>query len=233
MTESKEEEVAVLAVETKEETETTKPVVEGMVEATSVTPVVQENVSANSKHPLQFRWTLWFNSPQKKATSSGNWTSNVRQVMSFATVEDFWRLYNNLVPASRLQIGSNYHMFKDGIQPEWEDEFNANGGRWIINFPRKGDDLKQFDDAWLWTLLALIGEYFEDSDDLCGVVISPRKAQNRLALWTRDARKPEVVKRIGAIFKSNLSIQGVIGYQVHSDCMRHGSSYRNANLYEL
>lgn len=33
-------------------------------------------------------------------------------------------LYNNMVPPGRLVIGSNYHLFKDGIDPEWEHKDN-------------------------------------------------------------------------------------------------------------
>ena len=30
------------------------------------------------------------------------------------------RLYNNISPASALGQGSNYHLFKEGIEPKWE-----------------------------------------------------------------------------------------------------------------
>jgi hypothetical protein len=29
-----------------------------------------------------------------------------------------------MVPPGRLPIGSNYHLFKDGIEPEWEHKDN-------------------------------------------------------------------------------------------------------------
>jgi len=184
-------------------------------------------------HPLQYRWTLWFN-PPARGSDKANWTSNNRPVATFGTVEDFWRLYNNLVLPSQLQLGSNYHLFKDGVQPEWEDAENSKGGKWVMNFNRRTEaEIQEFDDAWTWTLLALIGEFFEDSDHICGVVISPRAKQNRLALWTKDAQNSAVVKRIGATFKRNINEAMSIGYQVHADAVKQGSTFRTANLYTL
>jgi translation initiation factor 4E len=184
-------------------------------------------------YPLHYRWTMWFNPPSKPGKhNSSSWKP--RPVMTFGTVVDFWRLFNNLMPPSKLQIGSNYHMFKDGVEPNWEDGENSEGGKWLINFNRRSEaELKYFDDCWMWTVLALIGEFFEDSDEICGVVISPRTKQNRLALWTKNARNEDAVKRIGQTFKHNLNTGSSIGYQVHADCVKHGTSFRNENLFNV
>jgi hypothetical protein len=36
-------------------------------------------------------------------------------------------------------------------------------------------------------LMALIGEQFDEPDDICGVVASVRQRQDKLALWTKAA----------------------------------------------
>ena len=46
----------------------------------------------------------------------------LREVYTFSTVETFWCLYNNILPASRLSVQSDYSLFVSGIQPTWEDE---------------------------------------------------------------------------------------------------------------
>jgi len=193
-------------------------------------------------HPLQNAWTLWYNSPPKKGSE---WA--VKKIMTYSTVEDFWRLYNNIAKPSEVQTGSNYHLFKDGIEPNWECSANAEGGKWVLSLPRRrGAPDGLVDDAWQWTLLTLIGEFFDqDGDEICGVVISPRKSQNRLALWTRNAWNEAACKRIGTSFKTNLLAHlraanngryqvadMEIGYQVHKDALKHGTSFRNSNLYK-
>lgn len=40
--------------------------------------------------------------------------------------------------------------------------------------------------------MALIGEQFDDSEEICGVVASVRQRQDKLALWTRTASNEAV-----------------------------------------
>mmetsp|Transcript_5476 Transcript_5476/g.8566 ORF Transcript_5476/g.8566 Transcript_5476/m.8566 type:complete len:222 (-) Transcript_5476:202-867(-) len=193
----------------------------------------EEVIDFSVKHPLQRQWTMWFNPPQKQTSKSGVWTSNTSEVMTFGTVEDFWGLWNNLVPPSKLSNGANYHLFKHGVKPEWEHDFNVNGGKWLLSFPRKGDTMAMFDEAWLTTVLLIVGENFEDWEEISGVVVSPRAKHFRLALWTRHAENADACKRIGRCLKEALKLTSPVGYQVHADAMRHGSSFRNAQRYSV
>ena len=49
----------------------------------------------------------------------------------------------------------DYHLFREGILPAWEDPANANGGKWILRF-KKGLASRMWED----TLLAVIGDHF-------------------------------------------------------------------------
>lgn len=40
--------------------------------------------------------------------------------------------------------------------------------------------------------MALIGEQFEDAEDICGVVASVRQWQDKLSLWTKTAANEAV-----------------------------------------
>jgi len=188
------------------------------------------------RHPLEHRWTFFFNPPQK-VTPGMDWQSNVKTVTSVDTVEDFWRLFNALKAPSQLTQGSNYHMFKDGIQPEWEDVNNRKGGKWTMNFSRRPDPVaagKMADEAWLHSLLALVGEqYGEDSDDICGIVIAPRAREFRIALWTRRGDDEAACKRIGLFFKQNVGYEGSIGYQLNDESIKKQTSYKNATIYSV
>lgn len=112
---------------------------------------------------------LWFDNPVKRLGAK-DWSSNLKKVATFDVVEDFWGVFNNVRPPSRLNAGSNYHLFKTGIEPMWEHTANLNGGKWTYSIPRK-DGKKLIDDMWLYSVLAMIGENFEAGDELCGAVI--------------------------------------------------------------
>eukprot|EP01103_Thecamoeba_quadrilineata_P005959 TRINITY_DN156_c1_g1_i1.p1 TRINITY_DN156_c1_g1~~TRINITY_DN156_c1_g1_i1.p1 ORF type:complete len:246 (-),score=50.99 TRINITY_DN156_c1_g1_i1:128-865(-) len=188
------------------------------------------------KHPLQNRWTWWYDNPGKK-TSQSSWGDHLKKIITIDTVEDFWRLYNNIVKPSNLISGSDYHLFKEHIEPKWEDQHNSKGGKWIVNISNKNgrDNLDRY---WLWTILALIGEGFgtdEENEEICGCVVSVRKAQDRIALWTKSATNHNAAVAIGRHLKKVLELSDsiTINYQAHSDSQKNNSSYNNKNRYEL
>ena len=53
-------------------------------------------------------------------------------VGDFDTVESYCRYFNWLKSPSKLELNSNYHQFKSGIKPMWEDEANVNGGKCVL-----------------------------------------------------------------------------------------------------
>ncbi|XP_065401333.1 eukaryotic translation initiation factor 4E isoform X1 [Macaca fascicularis] len=178
------------------------------------------------KHPLQNRWALWFFKNDKSKT----WQANLRLISKFDTVEDFWALYNHIQLSSNLMPGCDYSLFKDGIEPMWEDEKNKRGGRWLItlNKQQRRSDLDRF---WLETLLCLIGESFDDySDDVCGAVVNVRAKGDKIAIWTTECENREAVTHIGRVYKERLGLPPkiVIGYQSHADtATKSGSTTKN------
>lgn len=51
---------------------------------------------APASHPLEHKWTLWFDNQKSGGSGSGKmsaaaWGQTLRSVYSFDTVEDFWR----------------------------------------------------------------------------------------------------------------------------------------------
>ncbi|PNX81093.1 eukaryotic translation initiation factor 4e-2-like protein, partial [Trifolium pratense] len=97
-------------------------------------------------------------------------------------------LHDQIFKPSKLPGNADFHLFKDGIEPKWEDPECANGGKWTLTSKGKGN----LDTTWLETLMALIGEQFGDSEDICGVVVSVRQWQDKLSLWTKTAANESV-----------------------------------------
>lgn len=175
------------------------------------------------KHKLYKAWTMWFDAPDPtKKPDPNNWHANIKKIVSFDTVEDFWGLFNNLMTPSRLKDKSNYNLFREGIMPAWEDPQCAAGGKWVLQLNTNASDKKLLDEIWLYTALEMIGEGFEDSDEICGAVISLRKSRNRIAVWTKDAKASDKMKRLGQQFKEkmNLGARHKITFTSHSDTAR-------------
>merc|ERR1711971_271722 len=117
----------------------------------------------------------------------------IKSISIVKTVEQFWTTYNYLRRPNDLSSTTDYHFFRDGIKPTWEDPKNAKGGKWIIRLP-KGLASRY----WEEVILALIGGQFPGITDgeICGLVISIRYSEDILGIWNKSASDRDVVDRL-------------------------------------
>ncbi|KAM0799412.1 translation initiation factor Eif4e [Usnea florida] len=206
----------------------------------------------NVKHPLMHEWTLWFTKPP--SGKGDNWNDLLKEVVTFDSVEEFWGVYNNITPTSELALKSDYHLFKKGIRPEWEDPQNKHGGKWSYQFKDKRS--APIDELWLHVMLSAIGETLENSDDdgeVMGVVVNVRKGFYRVGLWTKTVgksvpgggegdvaggkgRSPEkskdVLMGLGKKFKEVLKLKDVevVEFSGHTESAHSGSTRAKAKF---
>ena len=101
-------------------------------------------------HFLESEWVFWEHRvPDKKQSS---YEDNMAKLCEMATVEDFWRAWNNIPKPSQLfangkvkkkftdRTVESFSLFKKNIKPEWEDPMNRTGAEW---FCRKMFPLQQ------------------------------------------------------------------------------------------
>ena len=127
------------------------------------------------------------------APESDEYEAGLTVIGEFDTVESFCRYFNWLKPPSKLERNSNYHLFKSGIKPMWEDEANANGGKWVLTMKNNPQLL---DRCWSWLAMALVGEDLDEGDEICGAVVSLRSKVDRIQLWTRSKEDVEKINGI-------------------------------------
>ncbi|XP_020590279.1 eukaryotic translation initiation factor 4E-1-like isoform X1 [Phalaenopsis equestris] len=172
-------------------------------------------------HPLQHSWTFWFDNPSAKSKQAA-WGNSIRPIHTFDSVEDFWSLYNNINRPSKLVVGADFYCFKYPIEPKWEDPICANGGKWTITCARGKSDT-----VWLYTLLAMVGEQFDNGDEICGAVVNVRARQERIALWTKNASNEAAQMIIGRQWKELMDYNESIGFISHDDAKRLDRAARN------
>ncbi|KNC86647.1 hypothetical protein SARC_01226 [Sphaeroforma arctica JP610] len=182
-------------------------------------------------HPLSARWVLWFDIPKHKVEAA-NWMATLKTVYTITTIEEFWGVINNMAKASQLPAGSNFHFFKEGVKPMWEDPENLHGGKWIISTPVQSGKDGVLDRMWIDTMLAVIGQVLTDSEsEVCGCVCSPRKAQNRIALWTKSGDQRKIQEDIAKKWKVICQYEAGLSYQVHSEASKRNSSFNNDDKF--
>ncbi len=65
--------------------------------------------------------------------------------------------------------------------------------------------------------MAILGEQFDHSDEITGIVVSIRKMQNRICIWTRGSSDKAVLTSIGLKFKSVCGFKDSVGFASHDD----------------
>lgn len=151
------------------------------------------------EHRLHSSWSIWEHARSNASDTDASYRDGKRLVCSMSTVEQMWAALKYVPsPSDFFSDGNQRHdfinrsiealsIFRDGIEPMWEDPANASGGEWNL---RTSMHLNILDVMWEETILALLGETMIDAHgELCGcrVVDKSKKTGRsyRLELWFR------------------------------------------------
>ena len=162
-------------------------------------------------HHLQNVWTFYVH----YESETNNYGSSYEILGTFNTIEDFWRLFNNIpkvtVLTSRennILINSNtvvaYSLFKNNIKPEWEECENKNGSEWSCR-----QEISENDIEYLWRNMCL--DCIGGNIDVIGIRVVNKnnsyKDLSKLELWMSNVQDPvQVYTEFSSSFRSLESI---------------------------
>ncbi|KAL3945258.1 MAG: hypothetical protein SGBAC_000669 [Bacillariaceae sp.] len=157
--------------------------------------------------------------------------NSIKTISIVTTVEEFWSAYNFLRRPNDLPTTTDYHFFREGIKPTWEDSNNAKGGKWIIRLP-KGLASRY----WEEVILALIGGQFTGVPDgeICGIVVSIRYSEDILGIWNKTSADTIAVERLRDAIKKVLQLPTFANmeYKPHQNSIQDKSSFRNTHVWK-
>ncbi|TPX36558.1 hypothetical protein SmJEL517_g01211 [Synchytrium microbalum] len=171
-------------------------------------------------------YTRFMHRPPGQKIISDDYLSGVKEVGTFATIEEFWGLYSRMRRPNELPNISDIHLFRKGTRPVWED--NPKGGKWIVRL-KKGLSSRY----WENLVIAVIGDNFGDSSEITGAVISIRNNEDILSLWNTNASEGRIGLRIRDTMKKLLDLPGncTMEYKAHTAALTDGSSFKNTETY--
>jgi len=155
--------------------------------------------------------------------------SSIKTIATVNTVEEFWTVYNHLVRPNELPTTTDYHFFREGIKPTWEDANNSKGGKWIVRL-RKGLASRY----WEEIVLAILGQQFPVPDgEICGAVISIRYSEDIVSVWNKTSNDRDITERIRDGIKKVLHLPGHVHmeYKPHQASLQDKSSFRNTQVW--
>ncbi|KAJ8061615.1 hypothetical protein OCU04_009422 [Sclerotinia nivalis] len=147
-------------------------------------------------HQFRHGWVFWYRPPISKSNGFVEYEKTLHPMAAFNSAEELFDVFDHMRHPSNLPLVSDYHMFKKGIRPVWEDDENKKGGKWIVRL-KKG----VADRYWEDLVFAMAGDEFDPSEEVCGVVLSVRNGEDILSIWTRSGggrvlRIRETLKRV-------------------------------------
>lgn len=137
---------------------------------------------------------------------------SIGTLCDFNTVEGFWATYQHVIrPNFAGDIVENLQIFRTSIRPQWEDPANS-GGRFTIHL-RKGFAAMY----WEALMLAFVGGQFgELNEQVNGLVIGIRAADDIMYIWTRSKEEAVVQAlrdRVGELLQLTAKSQSMIEFK--------------------
>ncbi|CAD7961760.1 unnamed protein product [Amoebophrya sp. A25] len=141
--------------------------------------------------PLRETYSLWWQDVSSIlwAKKSGNYAEGLTKVSDIKSVQDFWRLWNNLSEASGC-----LSLFRSPVQPLWEDKNNEGGGRWILPQMGVGERFNFFTDICLAMVGGTFRQLLDENDEILGASFHVYKKMWKIEIWNKKGASNSVRK---------------------------------------
>lgn len=133
-------------------------------------------------------------------------------VFRIDSVATFWKVMNNLPEPTELPPPSTMYLFRDDINPKWEDPKNCNGGVYKIRVERSKIDI-----VWLLVACKTIGESWakEHRNKVNGAVLKVREKSFYIEIWVSE-EVPKLSMDVLSAIESEVAFFE-IDYHKHED----------------
>lgn len=191
-------------------------------------------------------WQIWLLNDVNE-NSFGDW--NVKRFgMATKMARTFWSTYSQL--QQRLSstnddnnLLSTVMIFRDSIEPKWEDQCNAGGGRWFfdINYIHSSSQssssssslsglnqqqsinqqLENFfisKNYWTECLQLIMSGSLGDYDwNIVGMILNLKPTKYRISLWIRSSTNFDQIIELGKQLRKRLNLQCQIKFELHTE----------------
>ena len=112
------------------------------------------------------------------------------KIADVTNITEFWEVFQHIKKPSQCPVGTDYHIFKRGVLPMWEDNMNKDGGKLSVLLTWKYVDI-----IWEEVAFSFSKGLFPYFDNLNGIVISMRPKFLILSFWLKT-RNNNLVEKI-------------------------------------
>ena len=143
--------------------------------------------------PVSFTCSLdTHKGPKSKNKSKQEEKEFFEKIIRIADANDmteFWEIFQHLKKPNQCPVGTDYHVFKKGIFPMWEDEMNKDGGKLSVLLTWKLTNV-----IWEEATFNFAKGLLPHFEYINGIVISMRPKFSVLSFWIKTNTNSAVEK---------------------------------------
>ena len=144
-------------------------------------------------NPITFSCSLNTHSVKKSKSKpiqkEQEFFEKIIKIADVSNINEFWEVFQHLKKPNQCPTGSDYHIFKKGIFPMWEDKLNMDGGKLSVLLTIKYANVIWEEVAFNFSQ-GLLPYY----DYINGIVISMRPKFMVLSFWIKCGNNSLVEK---------------------------------------
>lgn len=170
----------------------------------------EDPVADNVEMMLNDVWSLFY--------LPSTWGESIKEedydpilVFRIDSIPTFWKVFNNITVPSSMGLSTVY-LFRDGINPKWEDAANCDGG--VVKVKAT---TAQIDEAWELLLCRTIGDSWSAPvrPTINGVVLKVRERAYMLEVWVTK-QTPELMRDLAELWQPVLGGSFAAPYITHA-----------------
>ena len=116
--------------------------------------------------------------------------SKIIKISDASNINEFWEIYQHMKKPSECPVGTDFHVFKKGIVPMWEDNMNKDGGKLSVLLTYKYSNL-----IWEEVTFDFCKGILPYYGYINGIVISMRQNFVVLSFWVKT-KNNHIVEKI-------------------------------------
>ena len=124
-----------------------------------------------------------------KSLEEKEFFEKIIKIADVSNVTEFWEVFQHLKKPNQCPIGTDYHVFKKGIIPMWEDENNKTGGKLSVLLTWKYANV-----IWEEVTFNFAKGLLPHFEYINGIVISMRAKFVVLSFWIKTNNNTIVEK---------------------------------------
>eukprot|EP00013_Stygamoeba_regulata_P022517 CAMPEP_0177654188 /NCGR_PEP_ID=MMETSP0447-20121125/14172_1 /TAXON_ID=0 /ORGANISM="Stygamoeba regulata, Strain BSH-02190019" /LENGTH=386 /DNA_ID=CAMNT_0019157767 /DNA_START=104 /DNA_END=1264 /DNA_ORIENTATION=+ len=157
---------------------------------------------------LREKWVLWVDTTVHRKVvglSQGDYLQSLAKSRPFDSILSLAEKVGEHLQAMKEGRCGSLSLFREGVNPTWEDAAHAEGGQFVFQSPSADTCVK------VWTTiisLVLLGQ-LSSVDDVTGMTLTYKKRTGKVTLWNRNARSWTGIKAVKGQLRREAGAQWV------------------------